>query len=145
VAFLEPARDVRLGVEAEPTEGDRHDREAGQAVGVEVPEHEHPLRCGAGGNEPLQEPIGVGQEPRIVQAVLRGGKERIELTGIADAPRGEQLEHASGDAVPGACRTELVVHDGRDRELPTVTRLQHGAQDATRHFIADQPGISKVI
>ena len=46
VALVEPARDVRLDRDAEPAQGDGHDRQPGQAVGVEVAEDEDALAAG---------------------------------------------------------------------------------------------------
>ena len=70
VALLEPARHVRLDVQAEAAQREDQDREAGQAVRVEVAEDEDALVAAArGGREPVEQPVGVGQ-----RAADRGGR-----------------------------------------------------------------------
>jgi hypothetical protein len=59
MALVEPARDVRLDHQPEPTQGDGHDGQAGQSVSVEIAEHEdafRPLTCEM---EPVKEHLGV--------------------------------------------------------------------------------------
>ena len=85
VPFLEPAGHVWDGVEAEPPEGQHELREPGQAVGIEVAEHHHPFRALDGAPDARDQELGVGQEPRVVEAVGGGAEEAGHGGRIGDA------------------------------------------------------------
>ena len=61
VALVQTARDVRIDGDAEPAQGDGHDRQPGQAVGIEVAEHEDPLTLITRSAQPGEEEVRVGQ------------------------------------------------------------------------------------
>ena len=87
VPLVEPARHVRLDRDAEASQRDDQDREPVEAIGIEVAEHHHPLAAVARESEPVEQSIGIGQEPWIVEPIDRLGEPGGELGG-AGRPRG---------------------------------------------------------
>jgi hypothetical protein len=95
VTLVEPARDVRQHVDAEGPEREDHRRKTGEAVRVEVAEHHHPLASGARLHETLAGHVGIGQEPRVVQAGVRLAEPPVEVSRLGHPARGED----PGDAI----------------------------------------------
>ena len=79
VALVEAARDVRDGVDAQPSERPYEDGQAGQPVGVEVAEDEDPFATAPGGRDPFAEQARVRQERRVMKRLERIGEERVEV------------------------------------------------------------------
>ena len=84
VPFVETARDIRLGVDAEPSERPDHDRQAGQPVGIEVAEDEHPLAGLARPLHPGHEAGGVGQQRGVVETLAARRNERRQGVDVGD-------------------------------------------------------------
>ena len=93
MALVESARDVRLDRHAEPAQGDGHDRQAGQAIGVEVAEHQDALASVARRAQPAEEEVRVGQSVRVVEAVERVGEPGGDVVAGQGAAAGEQAGH----------------------------------------------------
>ena len=94
MALVEAARDVGLDGNAEPAERERHDGQPGQPIRIEIAEDEHPFGPVARRPEALQDPVRVGQQPRIVEAAegLREPRRHVRVRrrarGTRAAPRG---------------------------------------------------------
>ena len=125
VALVEPAGDVRLDGDAEPAKGERHDREAGQAIRIEVTEDQDLLGVRPGSGEPGQEDVGVGQERRIVQSVERLGEPGIQVTEIHDTAPGKQSGHPVRHATRPGRRLEVRRQHQRGGKDPTEARFDH--------------------
>ena len=99
VALVEPARHVRLDRDAEAAQGQGHDREPGQAVGIEVAEDEDALAAVARGGQAGQRQAGIGQQRRIVEAVERIREPGHDLVGRHGPAGGQDARHPGRDAV----------------------------------------------
>ena len=109
VALVEPARDVGLDRDAEAPQGEGHDRETGQAVGIEVAEDQDPFAAIAGGTQPDEHDGRVREPGRVVQTLERIGEPGDEVLAGHRPAGGEQARQARGDAT---CRGD---RDGRFR------------------------------
>ena len=94
VALVETARHVRQRIDPEAAERDDENRQPGQAVRVEVTEHEDSLAGIPRSHDSCQCDPCVGQQRRVVEAGLRFGKPGVELGGTGHATRGENAGHA---------------------------------------------------
>ena len=74
VTLVEPARDIRLHRDAEPAQGEGHDRQSGQPIGIEVAEHEDALAPLARQPQASEHDRGIGQQAGIMEAVERVGE-----------------------------------------------------------------------
>ena len=146
VALVEAARHVRLDRDAEAAQGEGHDRQTGQAVGIEVAEDQDPLaavaRERAGGRAAM---AGVGQQRRVVEAVERLGEPGVEVlagrprrgrrAGSPGAPTGRAPRRRSG-------RVGWQRHRPRGRSSGSGVRPRR--QDATRGCTAALPATRRV-
>ena len=115
-------------VDAEAAQGERHDREAGQAVGIEVAEDQDPLAAVAGRAQTARaSTVRVGQQRRVVEAVERLGEPGVEVAAAsADAAAGEQAGQPRRDAARRRPPSTAGV-DGVDgvREGPAEAGFDH--------------------
>ena len=89
MAFLEAARHVWQRFDPEAAQRDDENRQPGQAVRVEVTEHEDPFAGVPRPHDPRLRDGCVGQQRRVVEAGLRFGKPGVELGGAGHAACGE--------------------------------------------------------
>ena len=140
VALVEPARDVRDRLDAEPPERDRQDREAGQPVRVEVAEDEDPLAGRSRPRDPCRERRRVRQEARVVERLERRREEVVEGRAIEQAAAREQARRPvrrDRDAPP--------LPGGRSRwrsrrGTASDSGVRSRRQDATTGFTVAAPG-----
>ena len=140
MALVEPARDVGLDGHAEPAQRERHDRQPGQPVRIEIAEDEHPFAAVAGRPYALQEPVRIGQ-----QRAGRGGRSSGSANhastsaSVVDAAGREQRREPGRDPPlrrhRGHRRGGRL--DGPGRSSGTGVRSRR--QDATRGCTADHP------
>ena len=135
VALVEPARDVRNDLDAEATQGDREDCQAGQSVRIEVAEDEDPLAGCPCSGDPCSERLRIRQEPRIVEAGHRVRKELVEGGPIEQPAAGQEAHHTRVEVVPLPCLENDGVDGDRLRKQPAIAGLDHDIKDATSRFI----------
>ena len=106
VALVEPARDVRHDRDAEPTQGEGQDRQAGQAVGIEVAEDQDALAAVAGAPS-----AGRAAARRRAGAAGRGGRRAARANQAASSvglttprPARSPASRSGRHAVPAARR-----------------------------------------
>ena len=142
MAFLQPARHVRLDRQPVALERQDHDRQPGQAVRVEVAEDEHALALVARERQASEEDVDVGEEGRVVEPVERLPEEGVDGGAVGDAAGDEQAGHAVRETVPGRRGRGV----GRDldmvREHPSEARLEHVHQSDIRRCTAALTGAS---
>jgi hypothetical protein len=126
VSLVQAARDVRLHRQAEPAEGEHQDREAVEPIGVEVAEDHHPLATRAGRRQARDQPVGVRQEPRVVEPVERLREPGVQVAYVADAAADEHRGHPLGDAAAPGGLGQLRGRVNGLREAPAEARFQHG-------------------
>ena len=97
---------VRRRVQAERTERDDHDGQAGQTVGVEVAEDEHALGRIERSRDARPHGRRVGQQPRVVQGRGRRVEEGGQVPGSGVATGGQDVQRPLGQATPGAVGEE---------------------------------------
>ena len=125
VALVLAARHVRLGPQPGPAQGERHRREAGQPVRVEVAEDQHPFPAGPGAPDALQEPVRVGQQGRVVEPVLGRRQERVQTAHLEEPASDEHLQDPPRQPAPGAVLAQECRDDDRLREGPAMTGREH--------------------
>jgi hypothetical protein len=76
VTFLQSTRDVGHDRHAEPTKGDRQDRETRQPIGVEIAEHLDELPLVSRLLEPPHDDVGIREGGRVVEAGHRVAEPR---------------------------------------------------------------------
>ena len=125
VALVEPARDVGLDRDAEAAQGEGHDREPGQAVGVEVAEDEDPLAAvaGARASGPGAR-SGVGQRGRVVEAVERIARTRRRVL-AGRSRRGRRGGRPAGAEMP--CAGAASTAGGRRRRASRKVQRKRGS------------------
>ena len=109
VPLVEPARHVGLDRDAVAAQGQGHDRETGQAVGIEVAEDQDPFAAIAGGTQPDEHDGRVRKPGRIMQTVERIGEPGDQVLAGHRPAGSEQTSQPGRDAT---CRGD---RDGRFR------------------------------
>jgi hypothetical protein len=130
VALLEAAGDVRHGVQTQPPERQDQLGETREAIGIEVAEHHHPLGALDGPPNPRHQPVGVGQQPGVVEAVGGRTEEPRHRGRIGDAAAREDRRRERPEAELTGRRADLAIEVERLREHPAVTRVDHRREDA---------------
>ena len=125
VPLLEPARHVGLDRDAEASQRDDQDREPVEAIGIEVAEHHDPLTAVARESEPVEQAIGIGQEPWIVQPIDRLGEPGRELGGAGHPAACQETGHALRQPAIQRRGQELRVDGMTLREAPAEARFEH--------------------
>ena len=131
MALVQARRDVRDHRDAERPERDREDRQPGQAIRVEVAEDHDRLGGPASGGDAVDEPLGVGQAARIVEARFRLGQEGGEVGGGLDAAGGQDLGRPGAQARAGGGRQERRRGRHRVARGPSGSEARSRPQDAS--------------
>ncbi len=139
VALLEPARHVRLDRDAEAAQGEGHDREPGQAVGIEVAEDEDALPAVTGGGQAGQGQAGIGQQRRIVEAVERIREPGHDLVRRHGPAGGQDARHPGRDAMGLRCIDGRQGRGSRRPERSSGSAVRPWRQDAMAGCTADLP------
>ncbi len=96
VPLIQAARDVGLDLQPEPAQGEDQDRQAVEAVRVEVAEDHHPFRALARRGQSVQQSVRVRQESRVVESGQRLREPGLEIRDAGHPATGEQARHPLG-------------------------------------------------
>ncbi len=124
VALVDAARHVRGHVQPQPTERRHEDREARQAVGVEVADDQHALGALAGPCHARHDDGRVREQRGVVEAEGRRPEVGVHVTGCDAAP-GEDRGDERRATVRLHRREERRVGPRSVRVAPPVARSQH--------------------
>ena len=125
VPLVQPARHVRIHGQTVASQRQDEDREAIEAVGVEVAEDHDPLGSLASRDQASERSIGIGQESWVVQAVHRIGEPGIQAGGVGHPSPCKQARHPLPDAASKRCVGEILGHQLRLGEAPAEAGFQH--------------------
>ena len=125
VPLVQPARDVRIHGQAVAPQREDEDREAIEAVRVEVAEDHDPLGSLAGRGQASEQAIGIGQEAWVVQAVQRIGEPGIQAGRVGHPAPCEQARHPLPDAASERGVGEILGHQPCLGEAPAEAGFQH--------------------
>ena len=128
VAVVQAAGHVPGRIDPDASQRPDHDRQARQAVRVEVADDQDALARAVRAPDALNSDRDVRQERWIVKRFPRRPEEAIHLAGT-DPARSHHPGEARRSAVGGDGSHERRVKRGAIRVDPCETRLDHGAQD----------------